>query len=232
VGWALTAGLQAIINVHHYDELATAPEAHLPRLLSLWRQIAAHYARAPESVIFEVLNEPNSALSPALWNAMQPQLVAAIRESSPTRTIIVGGGMWNSLDGLQMIDLPDDDHLLATFHFYEPYPFTHQGAEWAVGMNLFLGMTWGERHQVALVAERLQLAAEWSAAHGVPVLLGEFGVYDRADMDSRLRWTTFVRETVESLNIGWCYWDFAAGFGIFETESRQFNELYRALIPE
>ncbi len=233
IGWALEADLTVILNIHHYDEMAWDPEGHLPRLIGLWEQIAAHYADYPDTLIFEAMNEPNSTLTPELWNTMQPQIVDTIRASNPTRTIVIGGGNWNSIDGLLTMDLPDDDHLLATFHFYEPFNFTHQGAEWAPEMDAYLGMTWGGSvNDEANVAQRLRLAATWSAQTGIPVLMGEFGAYNRADMDSRFKWTTYVRETSESLGMGWCYWEFASGFAIFDPAARQFNELLPALIPE
>ncbi|MBK8029609.1 MAG: glycoside hydrolase family 5 protein [Anaerolineae bacterium] len=232
IGWALDANLTVILNIHHYDELAWEPEAHLGRVLALWDQIGAHYADYPDTLIFEAMNEPNSALTPELWDTMQPQVIAAIRATNPERTIIVGGGYWNSLDGLLEMAIPQDDHLLATFHFYDPFEFTHQGAEWVEGMDVYLGTLWGSASDLAFITERLDLAGDWSARTGIPVLMGEFGAYSRADQASRLKWTAFVRETAEAEGLGWCYWEFGAGFGIFDTGTRQYNDLLPTLIPE
>src|SRR5262249_60400971 len=33
---ALSRGLAAVLNVHHYDEMFRDPDRHLPRLLGLW----------------------------------------------------------------------------------------------------------------------------------------------------------------------------------------------------
>ncbi len=66
-----------------------------------------------------------------------------------------------------------------------------------------------------------------------PLWLGEFGAYEKADMQSRINWTSFVREQAEALDIPWAYWEFGAGFGIYNRESEVWNEgLLRALIPE
>lgn len=43
VDTALNAGLNVIINIHHYEELMTDPEGHKERFLALWSQIATHY---------------------------------------------------------------------------------------------------------------------------------------------------------------------------------------------
>jgi endoglucanase len=40
VDQALRRGLTVVLNVHHYEELATEPDSHRERFLSLWRQIA------------------------------------------------------------------------------------------------------------------------------------------------------------------------------------------------
>src|SRR5207237_6594536 len=56
VDQALANGLNIIVNVHHYDEMNTKPDEHLPRLIALWRQIAARYKDRSAGVYFELLN--------------------------------------------------------------------------------------------------------------------------------------------------------------------------------
>lgn len=232
IGWALAADLQLILNIHHYWEMSVAPTDHLPRLLGLWQQIATHYADYPPTLLFEAMNEPNDQLTPLLWNTMQAEVIDTIRQSNPTRTIVVGGGNWNAVSSLWLLELPADDHLLATFHFYEPFTFTHQGAEWADGMDAYLGTPWGSDEERLFLAAQLEMAAAWGAVRDIPILLGEFGAYWRADMDSRLAWTSAVREAAEQNNLGWCYWEWAAGFGIYDRETGQLNEIYTALMPD
>ena len=36
----------------------------------------------------------------------------------------------NTIAGLTELELPDDDRLIVTIHYYLPLPFTHQGAHW------------------------------------------------------------------------------------------------------
>lgn len=231
IGWALDANLQVILNIHHYDEFMTDPTGNHDRLLSLWRQIGEHYADQPDGLIFEALNEPTMDVESGLWNTMQAETIAAIRESNPTRWIVVGGNWWNSIDGLMNVELPDDPRLIATFHFYEPFEFTHQGAEWMDGSEAWIGTTWGSSSDRLAMINRLQTAADWGAENGVPVLMGEFGAYSRADIDARVQWTIAAREDAETLGLGWCYWEFAAGFGFYDRDLSRFNEIYSALIP-
>src|SRR5262249_43265525 len=60
---ALSNGLAAVVNVHHYDEMLRAPDKHLARLKALWQQIAERYRDRPDRLVFELLNEPNGALT-------------------------------------------------------------------------------------------------------------------------------------------------------------------------
>ncbi|MFZ4815745.1 MAG: glycoside hydrolase family 5 protein [Phototrophicaceae bacterium] len=233
VAWALAEDLQVILNIHHYEEIMAQPAQHVDRLNGLWDQIGRHYASAPDGVMFEILNEPNSGLSPIAWNAVYPDVLATIRQSNPTRRVIVGGGEWNSLNGLAQLELPEDtDHLIATFHYYLPFEFTHQGAEWVNGTNAWLGTIWGSAADHTALESDFAEAMAWQSSYGVPVLLGEFGAYSKADLDSRLAYTGAVRAMAEANGMGWCYWEFASGFGIYNPATLRFNSLYRALIPE
>lgn len=76
-------------------------------------------------------------------------------------------------------------------------------------------------------------AALWSQTFGIPIHLGEFGAYEPGDLPSRVRWTTTVREAAEANNIPFSYWEFGAGFGIFDPANDQWRlQLLQSLIPE
>ena len=85
------------------------------------------------------------------------------------------------------------------------------------------------------VERELDIAAEWSRDNGdVPLWMGEFGAYSKADLDSRARWTEFVARSAEKRNIAWAYWDFAsAGFGVYDYLNKIWQvSILKALIPE
>lgn len=232
IGWALDAGLNVVLNIHHYEEIHQDPDGHAERLLGLWQQLAPHYQDYPAALRFEVMNEPYDQLSAERWNGIQMAALEIIRASNPTREVILGGVEWNSLRQLPFIELPEErDNLLLTFHYYEPFEFTHQGAEWAEGSKAWLGRTWPQDGEEARLAADFAFAAEWSERHGLPLFLGEFGAYGKAAMDSRLRFTEAVARSAEAHAIAWCYWEFASGFGIYDAGMRRFNALHRALIP-
>jgi endoglucanase len=131
VNAATKHGLRIIVNIHHFDEFTTNPQAHKAKFLALWRQVADHYAKAPESVAFELLNEPKDAATTTVMNPIYAEAIRLIRQSNPKRTIFVGPGKWNQVSELAQLRLPDDDNLIVTVHSYDPFYFTHQGATWA-----------------------------------------------------------------------------------------------------
>jgi endoglucanase len=129
---ATVLGLNVIINLHHFDEFTTDPAANTAKFHVIWRQVAAHYAAAPDGVAFELLNEPHDAATTAVMNPIYAEAIRAIRQTNPRRTIFVGPGKWNSPNELPDLRLPDnDDNLIVTLHCYDPMFFTHQGASWA-----------------------------------------------------------------------------------------------------
>ncbi|HOU14637.1 MAG TPA: glycoside hydrolase family 5 protein [Anaerolineae bacterium] len=79
------------------------------------------------------------------------------------------------------------------------------------------------------VFDRAVRAAE---AQKCALWLGEFGAFEKADMQSRVNWTTFVREEAEARGMAWAYWEFGSGFGVYDRAAGQWREaLLRALIP-
>lgn len=222
VGWAvdraLERGLNLVLNVHHYDELQADPDGHAARFLGLWKQIAARYADRPDGLYLELLNEPHGALAPRRWNALLADALAVVRETNPDRPVIVGTAHSNDIDALPDLRLPDDDRLIVTVHYYAPFEFTHQGATWLPDTDRWLGTSWGTEADRAAVVTDLDAAARWAATHDRPLFLGEFGVYSKADLPSRLRWVRFVRSQAERRSMSWAHWDFATDFGVYDPD--------------
>ncbi len=234
VDQALKRNLAAIINVHHYGPLYLEPNAHWPRFLALWKQIAEHYRDRSDRLYFELLNEPNDQLTDERWQAMFPKALAVVRASNPRRPIIIGPGHWNNLDHLGQLKLPEGDRLLiATFHYYSPFHFTHQGAEWVAGSKKWLGTTWtGTPQQQQALNKDFDKAAAWGKKNQRPIYLGEFGAYSAADMASRFTWTREVVRAAENRGFSWAYWEFASGFGAYDRQTQAWRpQLLNALQP-
>jgi len=231
---ALKNDLTVVINIHHYEEINEEPRPHKERFLSIWQQIAERYQDQPETVYFELLNEPTGTLGATVWNEYAAQAIEVIRKTNPDRTIIIGPGNWNAMDALYGLILPDDDrNLIVTVHYYSPFQFTHQGAEWVDDSDPWLGTTWdGTLEEKQLIERNFDAAVKWADQNRRPLFLGEFGAYSKADMESRVRWTEFIARTAEQKGMSWAYWEFGSGFGVFDPENEEWREsLLQALIP-
>jgi endoglucanase len=230
---ALQAGLRAIINVHHYDGIAKQPDQHKARLIGMWKQIAERYATYPDTLYFELLNEPHEALTADKNNALIADALQVVRASNPTRAMIVGSVQWSSYRGLDQLVLPDDPNLIVTFHYYDPFGFTHQGAPW-VNKQKEIGIEWpgavGTRQNIEAAFDK---AMAWGETNGRPLYLGEFGAYQAADMASRARWTEAVVNAANKRNIPFAYWELRSGFGAYDLEAGQWRKpLIDALMLE
>ncbi|MEY4489382.1 MAG: hypothetical protein RIQ79_1890 [Verrucomicrobiota bacterium] len=236
VDWAIdqaTAnGLNIVVNVHHYEALDATPDAELARMTAIWTQLAERYQHRPATVYFELYNEPHDKLSGEKWNAAVPVLLQAVRRTNPTRPVIVGPDSWNDSGRLEALRLPaDDQNLIVTVHYYSPFQFTHQGASWVKGADQWLGRAWtGDEDAQAGVRKDLEKAARWGREHKRPIFLGEFGVFSRADEESRARWTRFVATEARRLGLSWAYWEFCSGFGAYDAKAKAWHEPLKAAL--
>ncbi|MCC5830861.1 MAG: cellulase family glycosylhydrolase [Phycisphaeraceae bacterium] len=232
---ALEEGLMVVLNMHHHEALFADPRGQKDRFLGQWRQIAAHFKDYPDTLIFELLNEPHGELTPERWNDLLVAGLRVIRQSNPRRAVMIGTAEWGGLSALAKLKIPDDPNIIITVHYYGPFAFTHQGASWVgPGSERWLGTRWLDTE-----AERQAIRTAFAPAVqmrdrlGIPIHLGEFGAYSRADMDSRVRWTRFVARLAEEHGFSWAYWEFSAGFGIYDREERTMRQpLVNALLHD
>lgn len=246
VNTMLKDDLRVIVDVHPSDqfkrELRT-DEAAVTRFCALWTALAGHYAQTdPESVFFEVLNEPEFD-DAQQWDAVQGRLIATIRAAAPQHTIIATADHYSGLTDLLTLEPVADHNVIYTFHDYEPFPFTHQGATWTMAEvrplrgvpypsspeNIAAAVseepelsgqhwinTYGlDRWDAARIRSELSFAAKWGALHHVPVYCGEFGVYQPyADPVMRAAWLRDTRMALEEQGIGWAVWDYQGSFAV------------------
>ena len=232
---AQKAGLGVILDEHDFDVCSNDLTLCRTKLTAFWTQVAPRFAKAPRSVAFELLNEPHAQLDAANWNALIPQLLAAVRPSNPTRIVVVGPTSWNSLKELPNLKLPNDPNLLVTYHYYEPFHFTHQGATWAgEEVKKLHGITWGSQAERAAVRTDFDQVTSWANANNRPVLLGEYGAFDKSGtpQDLRVAYIGAVRSEAERHGFGWAYWQFEGDFVVWDMPNQRWIEpIRRALIP-
>ncbi len=239
VDWAINNAIKndlyVMLNMHHYLELMKDPANHQERFYALWEQIAEHYKDYPDSVLFELLNEPANKLYPPLWDELLKKSLAVVRKSNPDRTVVIGPAESNTINLLRKLNIPEEDrNIIVTVHYYEPSRFTHQGASWISGnTKSWLGTKWmGTVKEKRAITKVFDRAADWAKKQNRPINLGEFGAYEKADMDSRARWTAFVAKSAVKRGFSFHYWEFCSGFGAYDQQANKWKEpLLKALIP-
>lgn len=139
----LATGMRVLLNVqanaatHHFTPDAFYGSDRAP-LFSLYRDFVAELARlcarkGSDRTALEPVNEPPQACGAEAWNRVQAELLAVARAAAPSLTLVATGSCGSLVAGLTALDpapLARYAPLLYTFHFYEPYLFSHQGAPW------------------------------------------------------------------------------------------------------
>jgi endoglucanase len=250
VDWCETLQVHLILDNHSFDPAVPTDTSIVQILIPVWRQMAAHFKNRSPLIYYEILNEPHG-ISDADWNGIQQRVVKAIRQIDSTHTIIVGPAGWNSYNHLSAMPQYADTNLIYTFHFYEPFVFTHQGATWTnPSMAALAGVpfpymasrmpdcpadlqgTWVENAlndypntgTVGYVRQQLDVAFQFAAERSVPIFCGEMGVYMvNSPPTDRNIWYRIVRSYLEEHQTPWTMWDYQGGFGLFEKGS---NELF------
>jgi endoglucanase len=228
--WALELSLQngllVVLDMHEYITLPKDPEGLKPKYLAVWRQLAERYRNQPETVLFELLNEPNKTLTEDAWNEYLKAPLELVRQSNPQRTLIIGPAWWNGIDHINQLQLPEKErNLIVTVHYY-------QGTSWTEYLSQTNVLWQGFPDERKAVIRDLSVAQTWSELNQRPIYLGEFGVYDKADMDSRVAYTSFVARQAELMGWSWAYWQFDSDFIAYDIiHDHWVQPILSALIP-
>jgi endoglucanase len=214
VDTARAAGLNVILNLHHYDEMATAPAAHAARFAELWKQIGAAFADEPvASVWFELMNEPNGALNDGNLPGILAPALANVRATNPTRPVIIGGQNWSGVPSLATLTLPADPYVIATIHTYDPFAFTHQGATW-ITPTPPLGRNFGDAADKAELDANLQKVRDYMTRTGRAVFVGEYGANDDpgVPLAERVNYYGTITAAYASIGVPSCAWAYTNTF--------------------
>jgi endoglucanase len=240
----LAHDLAVIVDPHNTDQKRLEGAADWAQgYPAFWGALAAKLKHFdPNKVFFEVVNEPVFDKHETDWSALQERIVAAIRKNAPAHTIIVTGPNWGGIDGLRKLPPLSDRNLVYSFHLYDPFTFTHQGATWSGPVPPHLkgvpypsspelvadviartdneeAKNWirdyGAKHwNRDRLKERLAEALAWGTEHDVPLYCGEFGVFPQnAPPESRKNWFRDFASVLKESGVGYAVWGWDDGFG-------------------
>lgn len=267
VAWCKANGLHMLLDLHKtfgyafgnaencgsFFENADLQE----RFLSLWEGFAIRYGNY-DFVAFDLLNEIVDPNVSDAWNDLAARAVERIRRFAPDTWILIGGTCYNSINTVKNILPPPDDKIVYSFHFYEPFLFTHQAAGWEKLMSknfrVQYPLTAGEYTEIAnrelngnftgifrgmkpetAGADMLDFlfkeAVSVAEKRNVPLYCGEYGVINLSDADSALAWHKDIHTVFERYGIGRALWSYKnMDFGIVDEHYEEvFDKLVKVL---
>jgi endoglucanase len=263
--WCEQCGLRAVVDLHilrtHHFVTTAMPKlfsdpAETPRFAGLWAELSDHlHRRATDQVAYELMNEA-VARNPADWNRVAMAGYQAIRQHEPERTVVLGSNNWNQTHTFDVLEVPDDRHLILTYHYYRPMLITHYKALWWEGgfwggpvhypgrpiadedlryLNpAFLERTpqWSnEVWDCARIEQDLELPLSVARKTGHPLYCGEWGAYHTTPLPLRLAWYRDMLAIFKAHEIAWANWDYKGGFAPVVRDGKP-SEIVETLMQE
>lgn len=214
-------------------------QSHRSVIKSNWLSVLKKISFDTKYLAIELVNEP--LVNPDTWENILMELLPEIREVKPDIPIIIGATNYNSLYELsRMRPLTGFGNIIYTFHFYEPFIFTHQGTQWTGNQNATKGIPYpfeegkmpslnpkakGTAGEINLrdyyqtgnmlaVEDKIRQISDWALRNQVALWCTEYGVSKNADPESRKRYLEDVSATLDKYRIPGFIWEWEGNFGI------------------
>ncbi len=231
VDYARNAGLVAIINIH-WDGGWVDPQPSLQtgvqsKMTNFWTQIANNFKSYDNHVLFAGMNEIGnskdnkmSASDCAIEASYNQTFVNAVRATggnNATRPLVVQGYYTNIDSTVQCnATLPTDaapNALIMEVHYYDPYDFTLNNSsniwQWgSIAKDSTATETWANESYVDAEFQKLN---DTFVSKGVPVIMGEYGAYNKSaypGMSTYTQyWDKYVTHSAVQHGVVPIYWD-------------------------
>jgi len=230
-----------LIITYHYGKLTNEniSTGEIERIAWIWKQVQQHFkGHGYDCLFFELYNEPT--IERNKWKDALTKLVSNIRYEDPNRIYIIGGTDYNSLNELMEMGKLPDDKIIYTYHYYEPFIFTHQGADWTENKTYLTGLRFPYKRRgmphlkkesigtsteqdykkypteanSQYIADRTKQIAVFCARNNMPLICSETGVITNADNKSRKRYLKAITDAFYEYQIPGILWDYDQKFSI------------------
>jgi len=231
VNYVIDNDMICIVNVHHdtgadgWLRASTKDyEKKQKRFTAIWTQIAETFKDYGDNLLFEsfneILDDNNEWTTPGAealtvvneYNQLFVNTVRASGGNNESRCLVVNtyAAAANSAVTRDFV-LPEDtieDRLIVETHVYQPYQFTAEEFPEAV--------TW-EQGRGTLDAH-LQNLKKTFVKNEIPVIIGEFGCVDKANMLERMTYTQRFLDVCSKMGIKCIWWDNGTCYKIFDRQ--------------
>lgn len=216
VDWILGAGMFCVVNIHwdggwidssnkekFRKTYATFSAEAQKKFPDYWTQIANYFADRNERLVFEALNEEtkfegegSTKKAYATLTRVNQLFIDTVRKTggnNAKRLLIVTGYATDftktaSDDYLLPVD-PVPHKLMISVHYYTPWQFVGMTEDASWGK---MQPTWGSPGDVAELNRLFDLMQGFTQRNDIPAFIGEFGVTEKKEAVSRVRWMTAV----------------------------------------
>jgi len=219
--------------------------------VEMWRATAEHFRDNQIVVGYDLMVEPNAnevgthALHDNLdiwdpeefldqyggtlydWGQLYPRITDAIRAVDSETPIIIGGMGYSAVDWLPYVVPTGDPRTVYAVHQYMPYVYTHQYPDDPYQYPGNYDLDWdgeADTFDRLWLDDWLSTVDEFRAAHGVPVVINEFG---------GTRWNPnfaqFMDDQMslfEERGLNYAFWEWPSSWGPFVSEVNAFNFLF------
>ena len=231
VDWITAAGMFAVVNIHwdggwidssNKEKFAKTYATFSPdaerKYRAYWTQIANYFAGRNERLVFEALNEETNFEGAGSRKKAYETLthvnqvfidtVRATGGNNAKRLLIVTGYS-TDIEKTTSSDyvLPTDTvphKLFISVHYYTPWQFAGMTRDESWGK---VQHNWGSADDIAQLKRLFDAMQEFCTRNDIPAFIGEFGVTDKRDEVSRVRWMMAVAQSSLSRKMVPVLWD-------------------------
>jgi endoglucanase len=231
VSWITAAGMFCVVNIHwdggwidssakerFPNTFATFSADAERKYISYWTQIANFFGARDERVIFEALNEEtnfegagSTQQAYATLTHVNQLFIDTVRKTggNNAKRLLIVTGYATDITKTTSKDyvLPTDSvphRLLISVHYYTPWQFAGMTKDESWGK---MALTWGSAGEVAELNRLFDAMQEFCKRNDLPAFIGEFGVTDKKEAPSRVRWMLAVADAALSRKMIPVLWD-------------------------
>ncbi len=190
------------IIAYQADEFKTSPnKKNIKEVVKWWTTVAERYKDESYLLSFNLIIEPSDNLNkqPEALNEIYEELVTAIRETNPSRIIMIAPVYRSDPGYLQYMEIPSEHNnfLMAEWHFYAAGPDKiNENKKWTVGTD----------KEKKLIIDKINVALDWQKETGIPTWVGAWMPSNYNDGDSytmieQIAFSRFLTTSLEDANI-------------------------------
>ena len=239
VDYVISQDMYCILDVHHdageNGWLCASEECYSKyarRFEGLWKNIAKRFEPYSDKLLFEGFNEmldgsyswdvPKDSKAYEILNDFNQLFVDTVRSTGGNnlrRNLVIevysAACTEPVLDAFAMPDDTADGHIIVQVHNYDPQGFTFPKAPWTT-----LTDKWGSDDDIKHLDELFARLEKYSDKFGAPMIVGEFGAFDKNNTADRTRYAYEFASRAAAVGIK-CFWWDAGGMDILDRRNRR-----------